>query len=143
MKTTIAKKITSAVIAAAAAMTLTVAAVPNASAERIDFGHGIYIEDDVMYFPNGTVLGGDNWQLNLGEDALVDGTIFKNKDGYYSVHDDVWEFIGTQFTFTDNVGKDEQNRDIYVNDDLGYFYIENGEYHHLGNYINVFGEYCE
>ena len=111
MKTTIAKKITSAVIAAAA-MTLTVAAVPNASAERIDFGHGIYIEDDVMYFPNGTVLGGDNWQLNLGEDALVDGTIYKNKDGYYSVHDDVWEFIGTQFTFTDNVGKDEQNRDI-------------------------------
>ena len=143
MKTTIAKKITSAVIAGAAAMTLTVAAVPNASAEKIDFGHGIYIEDDVMYFPNGTVLGGDNWQLNLGEDALVDGTIFKNKDGYYSVHDDVWEFIGTQFTFTDNVGKDEQNRDIYVNDDLGYFYIENGEYHHLGNYINVFGEYCE
>ena len=143
MKTTIAKKITSAVIAAAAAMTLTVAAVPNASAEKIDFGRGIYIEDDVIYFPNGTVLGGDNWQLNLGEDALVDGTIFKNKDGYYSVHDDVWEFIGTQFTFTDNVGKDEQNRDIYVNDDLGYFYIENGEYHHLGNYINVFGEYCE
>ena len=143
MKTTIAKKITSAVIAAAAAMTLTVAAVPNASAERIDFGHGIYIEDDVVYFPNGTVLGGDNWQFNLGEDALVDGTIFKNKDGYYSVHDGVWEFIGTQFTFTDNVGKDEQNRDIYVNDDLGYFYIENGEYHHLGNYINVFGEYCE